>query len=225
MSSMPSAATMEGKTPSLSRMCWTSALLARFAIARDASPLVLTSSVSASATSGASPRSSRRRPCSSASSTRLATQQQACRSVSMSPDKSMAMIVEMDRSQISILFSSTDDKQFSAAATSRSTSISSVRAINTMGSKMPSCTAKGRNCGEIQSPRSAAMACRWALASSQQARATSAATPPSSTICWRWFALAAKLDSANAAYLPDSMSSVFKSAINAAMPSVLTISS
>ncbi len=108
------------------------------------------------------------------------------------------MIVLIERSQISILFSSTEDRQLSAAATSRSTSISSVRAMSTRGSRMPSRTTSGRYMGEMHRPRSAASDWRCALMSSQHASATSAAGPPSSTICCRWFALAARLESANA---------------------------
>mmetsp|Transcript_1019 Transcript_1019/g.2119 ORF Transcript_1019/g.2119 Transcript_1019/m.2119 type:complete len:233 (+) Transcript_1019:7464-8162(+) len=194
-----SESTIGASTPSLMRVCWTSTLAARLAMARDDSPFVLRSSDSASATNGASPRSSSSRTCRSTFSIRLAMAQHEWRSTSVSPERSIAMMVEMDRSHISILFSSIEVRQLIAAATSRNTSISSVRAMRTNGSRMPCRTTSVRYCGEIQRPRRAASACRCALRSSQHARATSASGPPSSTICCRWLAFAAKLDSAKAA--------------------------
>jgi len=61
----------------------------------------------------------------------------AWRSTSVSPLNSMAITELMARSETSSLLPSMEVKQLRADATSRNTSTSSVRAINTNGSKMP----------------------------------------------------------------------------------------
>lgn len=174
--------TSAGRQPSLIITWWTSGFTDRLARHRQASPLELGSSLEASATRGATPRSSIRRLLSSEFSMRLAAAQTACRSMTWSPESMSPMTVHMPLSAMSILFSSTLDRQLNAEATSRRTAGSSERLISTSGSRMPSRTTMARNSGLMHSPRNAAMAWRWALTSSQHASEMRHGTACSSTM-------------------------------------------
>ena len=178
----------------------------RFAIARVASILHRASDEEQSEIKGATPRSSRNRECVSITSKRFAIAQHEFRSTTSSPDTNILINVDIALYEISSLFSSWDERQFSTAATSCTISLLFDRDMRIRGSKMPFCNRSFRFSTVVHNPRTEARDCRCVSISSQQASATSTSIPPPSTICEWYWQLEVILASANAAYFEASNS-------------------